>query len=130
MIVVDASVVVVALADDERDGIAARDRLADERLVAPHLVDVEVASAWRRLVASAMLDERRANLAFSDLAALRVERVAHAPLLPRAWELRETLTTYDAVYVALAELLDTTLVTADSRLARANGPRCPIDLLR
>lgn len=32
----------------------------------------------------------------------------------------------DAWYVALAETLDATLVTADDRLRRSDGPRCPV----
>jgi predicted nucleic acid-binding protein len=130
LIVVDASVVVTALADDGDDGDRARLRLRDERLVAPHLIDLEVASAWRRLASTGDLDERRAQLALEDLRALRVERVPHGPLLARCWELRDNLSVYDAAYVALAEVLEVSLLTADRRLASASGPRCEIDLLR
>lgn len=130
MIVVDASVVVTALADDGDDGDRARDRLRDERLVAPHLIDLEVTSAWRRLAAAGGLDERRARLALEDLRALRMERMPHAPLLSRCWELRDNLTVYDAAYVALAEVLDVMLLTADSRLAAVPGTRCAIDLIQ
>jgi predicted nucleic acid-binding protein len=56
--------------------------------------------------------------------------VQRAPLLARCWELRATLTAYDAAYVALAELLQAPLVTADGKLSGADGPRCPIDVLR
>ncbi len=130
MIVVDASVIVTALADDGDDGDWARGRLRDERLIAPHLIDLEVASAWRRLAAAGGLDERRAQLALEDLGALRMERVPHAPLLSRCWELRRSLTVYDAAYVALAEVLKVTLLTADARLAAASGVRCEIDLVQ
>ena len=129
MIVVDASLVVTALADDGEDGDRVRARLRGERLIAPHLIDVEVASAWRRLAAAGDLDGRRAALAFDDLRALRLERVPHARLLPRSWELRHNLTIYDAAYVALAELLTTSLLTADTKLAAAAGIRCPIEVL-
>ena len=129
MIVVDASVVVTALADDGTDGDRARQRLRGERLVAPHLVDVEVVSAWRRLAAAGAIDDRRFELALADLLALRLERVGHGPLLGRCWELRTNLTVYDAVYVALAEALSTTLVTADRRLADAPGRRCAVEVL-
>lgn len=129
MIVVDASVVVTLLADDGDDGDAARRRVRGERLVAPHLLDVEVTSAWRRLAAAGHLDERRSQLALDDLRQLRVERIPHLPLLPRCWELRHTLTTYDAAYVAAAELADVVLLTADRRIARAEGPRCEIEVL-
>jgi predicted nucleic acid-binding protein len=129
VIVVDASVVVTALADDGPDGDRARDRLRAERLAAPHLIDLEVTSAWRRLAASGDLDDRRSGLALDDLAALRLERAPHGPLLARCWELRDNLTVYDAVYVALAELLGVVLVTADAQLARAPGPDCEIEVL-
>ena len=131
MIVVDASIVVTALGDDGDDGDRVRDRLHAERhLVAPHLIDLEVVSAWRRLAAAGDLDERRVRLAVDDLAALRIERVAHSRLLSRCWDLRMNLTVYDAVYVALAEALGITLLTADARLAGAAGTRCGIELVR
>ena len=129
MIVVDASVVVTALGDDGPDGDRARLRLRGERLVAPHVMDLEVTSAWRRLAAAGHLEERRSGIALADLRTLRVDRVAHGPLLERCWDLRAILTVYDAAYVALAEVLDATLVTADSRLAAAPGARCPIEVL-
>ncbi|MFN0091751.1 MAG: type II toxin-antitoxin system VapC family toxin [Acidimicrobiales bacterium] len=129
MIVVDASVIVTALADDGDDGDRVRSRLRGERLAAPSLIDVEVASAWRRLAAAGDLDDRRAALAFEDLRSLRIERVPHAPLLARCWELRHNLAIYDAAYVALAELATTRLLTGDSKLAAAPGIRCPIEVL-
>ena len=129
MIVVDASVVVTALADDGADGDAARGRLRGERLVAPHLIDLEVTSAWRRLVVTGDLDDRRVALALADLRSLRVDRVPHLPLVGRCWELRENLTVYDAAYVALAEIMDVVLLTADARLAGAPGARCEVELL-
>lgn len=129
MIVVDASVVVHALGDDGPDGDIARERLRGERLTAPHLLDLEVLSAWRRLVDAGVLDASRLELAVADLLVLRVERVPHGPLLARCWELRPNLTVYDAAYVALAEAVDATVVTADRRLAAAPGPRCPIEVL-
>lgn len=73
---------------------------------------------------------RRAELAIQDLLAMPLDRAAHQPLLARCWELRDNVTVYDAAYVALAEALGLPLVTADGRLARAPGPRCPIELLR
>lgn len=129
MIVVDASVVVTALADDGPDGDAARARLRNERLTAPQVIDLEVVSAWRRLAATGALDDRRATLALDDLQALRLERVPHGPLLHRCWELRANLTIYDAAYVALAEALDVALLTADRRLAAAPGARCRFEVL-
>jgi predicted nucleic acid-binding protein len=130
VLVVDASVLAVALADDGRDGDRARARLRGERLAAPELVDLEVASVLRRRLAGGHLDIRRAELAQADLVDLPVQRAPHRPLLTRCWELRTTLTVYDAAYVALAEALDTNLLTGDARLAGAPGPRCRIEILR
>jgi predicted nucleic acid-binding protein len=130
LIVVDASVIVTALGDDGPEGDRARQRLRAERLAAPHLIDLEVTSAWRRLTGAGELDERRARLALLDLEGLRVDRAPHGILLHRCWELQDSLTVYDAAYVALAELLEVTLVTADTKLSKAPGPRCPIEVLR
>lgn len=130
MIVVDASVVVTALADDGADGDRVRARLAlSEALFAPELIDLEVASAWRRLVAAGALSERRAALALDDLGALPLQRASHQPLLTRCWELRHNLTIYDAAYVALAEAVGADLVTGDGRLAAAPGIRCTVEVL-
>ncbi|HUS61096.1 MAG TPA: type II toxin-antitoxin system VapC family toxin [Acidimicrobiales bacterium] len=130
MIVVDASILVTALADDGPDGDRHRGRLAGERLAAPHLIDVEVVSAWRRLAATGRLDARRAAFARADLRSLPIDRVPHAALLERCWELRSNITTYDAAYVALAELLDAPLVTLDARLSGAPGPTCIIEVVQ
>jgi predicted nucleic acid-binding protein len=130
VIVVDASIVVVALADDGPDGDAARARLRGEDLSAPELLDLEVASVLRRQRAAGALDDRRAVLALDDLQAMPIRRAPHRHLLRRCWELRENITVYDAAYVALAELLQTILLTADQRLARAPGPHCTIETLQ
>jgi predicted nucleic acid-binding protein len=130
LIVVDASIVVTALADDGPDGDQARRRLGGERLAAPHLIDIEVTSAFRRLVSLGGLDERRAQLAMADLLALRLNRVPHAALLERCWELKQNLTVYDGAYVALAELLDAKLLTADRRIKSAPGRRCRVEVLK
>ena len=130
MLVVDASVLAVALADDGRDGDTARARLRDERLSAPELIDLEVTSVLRGRLAGGHLDLRRADLALSDLADLPLQRASHRPLLARCWELRANVTVYDAAYVALAEALDTTLLTGDVRLTRATGPRCRMEVLQ
>ena len=129
MLVVDASVLVVALADDGADGDRARERLKDEELAAPELVDLEVASVLRKQLAAGSLDSRRAQLGLADLTDLAIRRAPHLPLLARCWELRANMTIYDAAYVALAEAFEVSLLTADSRLARAPGPRCRIDVL-
>ena len=130
MLVVDASVLAVALADDGTDGDAARGRLRGEDLVAPELLDLEVLSVLRGQKVAGELDARRAELALNDLSAMPIKRAPHLSLLRRCWELRDNLTTYDASYVALAEALDVLLLTGDRRIARAAGPRCQIELLR
>ncbi len=130
MLVVDASDLAVALADDGQDGDVARERLHGEVLVAPDLVDLEVTSVLRGQLAGGHLDQRRADLALTDLLDLPLQRVPARQLILRCWGLRDNLTVYDASYVALAEGLDATLLTCDARLAKAPGPRCTIELLR
>jgi len=129
VIVVDASVLAPALADDGADGDRARERLRGERLTAPELVDLEVVSTLRRAARAGRLDDRRSSQALTDLAALPLRRVPHLPLLSRIWELRDNLTAYDAAYVALAEVLEALFLTADGPLARASGVRCEVEVL-
>ncbi|HTB70296.1 MAG TPA: type II toxin-antitoxin system VapC family toxin [Solirubrobacteraceae bacterium] len=131
MIVVDASVLAPALAYDVPEGDVARARLDhEEQLFAPEIVDLELAAVWRHAVRAGRLDERRSARALDDLAALRLVRAGHQMLMPRVWELRHNLTPYDAAYVALAEALDATLLTADARSTRAPSLRCGVELLR
>lgn len=130
VIVVDASVIAVALADDGPDGDTARSRLRGEELAAPELLDLEVASVFRRQRAIGAVGDRRAELALDDLRAMPIQRAPHRRLIQRCWELRDNITVYDAAYVALAELLQTTLLTADRRLAQAPGPLCDIETLQ
>ena len=130
MLVVDASVLVVVLADDGPDGDQARARLRGQRLVLPELADLEVVSVLRRQIRAGAIDARRARLALEDLAALPARRAPHRPLLARCWELRDDLTVYDAAYVALAEVMQATLLTGDQRLAGAAGPQCSIEILQ
>ena len=131
MIVIDASVLANVVADDGKDGDAARAyvRGAGE-LMAPDLVDVETVSVLRRLWLAKDLSARRFRAAIEDLEVLPVERYPTLPLMARAYELRANVTVYDAAYVALAEVLACPLVTADERLAKAPGPTCTIQLLR
>ena len=129
MIVVDASVLAVALGDDGSDGQRARERLADETLVAPELVDLEVLSVWRSQVAAKRMAVRRAADAVVDLADLPLRRSSHRPVLQRIWELRHAVTPYAAAYIALAEVLDVPLVTADARLSRAPRVSCEIEVI-
>lgn len=130
MLVVDSSVLFVGLADDGPDGDRVRARLAPEgELVAPDMLDLEVLSVLRRHAAAGGVDPRRAEQVLVDLADLPLRRVPHLQLLPRCWALRGNFTSYDAAYVAVAEMLDLTLLTADRRIARAPGSRCEIELM-
>ena len=129
MLVVDASVLATALADDGTDGDIARGRLRGQELAAPELIDLEVVSVLRRQLSVGRLDARRAGLALDDLLELPIRRVSHRALLRRCWQLRDNLSVYDAAYVALAEALDTPLLTADARLAKAPGVGCPVEVL-
>jgi predicted nucleic acid-binding protein len=129
VIVVDASVVAPALGDDDAGGDRARSRLAGEHLVAPALIDIEVASVWRRASRAGRLSDRRAGQALADLADAPLARAPHLPLMNRVWDLRDNLSAYDAAYIALTELLDTVLLTADSSLAAAPGIRCEVEVL-
>ncbi|MFI5005727.1 MAG: type II toxin-antitoxin system VapC family toxin [Solirubrobacterales bacterium] len=131
MIVVDASVLAPALAYDTPEGDGARGRLAEEEaLCAPEIVDLEIAAVWRGALRVGRLDEGRVQQALDDLAAMRLVRAPHQPLMERIWELRHNFTPYDAAYVALAESIPATLVTSDGRLTRAPSLRCEVELLR
>jgi predicted nucleic acid-binding protein len=130
VIVVDASALLEFLLQTPLGArVEARLLRDEEELHAPHLVDVEVAQGLRRLVRTGEVSADRAAGAIADLADLDLHRHAHLDLLARAWRLRENLTAYDAVYVALAEALDAPLVTCDTPLARAPGNRARIEAL-
>ncbi len=130
MIVVDASVLAPALSDDSDEGDHLRRRLRGQTVTAPELIDFEVQSVLRAGVRRGLLDERRARQAWTDLTSAPLHRAPHRPLLHRAWELRDNVTTYDAAYVALAEVLGAILLTTDSKLANAPGIRCEVDLVQ
>lgn len=96
---------------------------------APHLVDVEVIQVLRRLTRDRTIESDEAEAALDDLRALDLQRHAHEALLDRAWALRENLSAYDAVYVALAEALDAPLLTCDKRLSRASATHGRVELV-
>ena len=131
MIVLDASTLVELILDTPVGRIIA-DRIADpaEGLHVPHLVDLEVAQALRRYERGGEIDGEAAARALDDFRALDLQRHAHEPLLERVWELRKNLTAYDAVYVALAETLETVLVTCDRHLAQAPGMKDRVTLVQ
>ncbi len=130
MIVVDASALLEALLRTPA-AKAVETWLFDARhtLHAPHLLDVEVAQVIRRYVANGDIDSGRGRAALADLADFPLHRYPHDFLLPRVWDLRNNLTAYDAVYVALAEALDAPLLTRDRRLAAAAGHVARVELV-
>lgn len=127
MIVLDASALVAALVLAGEEGTALRARLVGEDAHAPHLVDVEVLSATRRLVRAGELVPTQADRVVDGLRRWPLHRHPHGPLLGRVHELRDSVSTYDAVYIALAEIAGATLVTCDGRLARAHGHRAVVE---
>ena len=131
MIVLDASVLIAALVDDDEGGEFARARIGESpSLHAPELLDLEVLSAFRRLTAVGKITEKRAVRAVDDLLDMAVLRYSHHTFSWRIWELRRNLTPYDASYVALAESLECTLVTSDRGMAACPGLRCTVECLR
>ena len=119
MLVVDASVLATALADDGTDGDIARGRLRGQELAAPELIDLEVVSVLRRQLSVGRLDARRAGLALDDLLELPIRRVSHRALLRRCWQLRDNLSVYDAAYLELAIRRGLPLASGDVALRRA-----------
>ncbi len=126
MIVVDASAAVLGLLDKGK----ARGRLCAERLAAPHLVDAEVLQTMRKLVVRGSLSKKAAERCIERWTQLEVRRFPMVLLSARVWSLRNNLSAYDACYVALAEALDCSLMTADARMAAAPGPECSVIVLR
>jgi predicted nucleic acid-binding protein len=124
MIVLDASIVVElltnqALADSIRRDLASR----DESFIVPHLIDVEVLSAMRRLTAGQRIGADRCKELLLGLLALPAERYSHKPLIGRIWELRHNFTAYDATYIALAEAMNAVLYTCDEKLLKGHRAR-------
>jgi predicted nucleic acid-binding protein len=130
MIVLDASIVANLVGDDGFAGRQARHAVAaTDGVAVPDLVDVESVAVFRRRWLNRDLTEQRFREAVDDLLALPLARFPVGPLMIRAYELRDNVTAYDASYVALAEALDATLLTADARLAAAPGINCRVEVL-
>lgn len=130
MVVLDASATIAWLLQTRRGlSVEARIFSREESLHAPHLLDVEVAQALRRYVRAGDLAPARAHEALQDLCDLRLTRYAHAPFLDRVWQLRDNVSAYDAIYIALAEALKTTLLTCDTKLASAPNHHTRIQLI-
>ena len=122
--VVDASLLVAAIADRGAEGTWAEDVVRPGSLVAPHMAVAEATNILRRLELAGKLGRMEAAAAARDLLLIDLELVPFSPFAARAWELRANVTSYDAWYVAVAEELNLPLATLDRRLAAASGPRC------
>jgi predicted nucleic acid-binding protein len=129
MSVADASVLVEFLAGGEHRE-AAEHAIGRERWVwAPALIDAEVGNALRRQVRLGKIGPRKAGAALQDLLTMRLQRIPHAALAERAWQLRDNVSFYDGLYVALAEAAGAPLLTLDERLTRAPGLRTEVELI-
>jgi predicted nucleic acid-binding protein len=129
VIVVDASALLeVLLRTPSTEAVEKRLFATHETLHAPHLLDVEVAQVIRRYAAAREINQERGREALADLDAFPIRRYPHGFLLSRVWELRNSLTAYDAVYVALAEALDAPLLTSDRRLAKTASHHIHVEL--
>jgi predicted nucleic acid-binding protein len=102
---------------------------SQQTLHAPHLLDIEVAQVIRRYAATGEIEQERGAEALADLAEVPLRRYPHHFLLPRVWDLRNNLTAYDAVYIALAEMLDAPLLTRDQRMAAAGRHHVRVELV-
>lgn len=120
----DASVLVAALVDSSEHGSWAEDVIISGSLHAPELARVEATNILRRLERSKQISSAEANAAHDDLMELSLETFGFDPFADRIWELRHSITSYDAWYVALAEALQLPLATLDSKLAKATGVKC------
>ena len=130
MIVVDASALLESLLQTSRGArVEARLFREEDELHAPHLVDVEITQGLRRLVRTGEVASGRAVEAIADLTDLDLHRHPHVDLLSRAWKLRDNITAYDAMYVALAEAIEAPIVTCDGSLATAPGHRARIEVI-
>ncbi|MCC7267377.1 MAG: type II toxin-antitoxin system VapC family toxin [Caulobacteraceae bacterium] len=128
--VVDASAIIEALLQSPRGKTVERFLLDPELTFhAPHLLDMEVAHALRRHAVTGLIDPVRGRQAIDDLGALPIVRYPHDMLISRVWELRNNLTAYDAVYVALAEVLNVPLLTGDRRLASSPGHSVVVEVI-
>lgn len=128
--VVDASVLVAFYAADDPRRVNVATRLTvEDALFAPAHLDAEIVSALRGLSRSNPTLRAAVPGALRHLARFPIRRMPLAPMLQRVWELRDNLTAHDAAYVTLAERLAGPLITCDTRLAAASGPRCAFDVI-
>ena len=126
MIVVDASVLIAAFAEQGNDAVWARKMSANPDMHGPDLIFAEVMNGLRRSELNRDISTVQAEFALKDLLRADLNLYPFMPFAERIWELRHNLTCYDAWYVALAESLDCPLVTLDRRISRAGGVRCEV----
>ena len=124
--VIDASAVVALVATAKEPGEWVATTVAGAPLFTPDLMPYEAANIVRRSRLAGLIDRTAATLAHTTLVNLPIQLYPHRLIAPRAWELSDHLTSYDAAYVAVAELLELPLITLDAKLADAYGPRCPV----
>lgn len=134
MIVLDASAAVDVLLNFQPNAQRVRERIKEEdsgdlreNLHVPHLFGVEVLHALRRLALTGQVSETKSSRAVNAMLKMRLARYPHEPFVGRIWELKENISAYDAAYVALAEALDTPLVTTDRRLAQTSEHEAEIE---
>jgi predicted nucleic acid-binding protein len=129
VIVLDSSAAVALIYETGPAAESLTNRVESEReLAAPHLLDPEASRALRRLAGAGEVEVAEIPSLLEELMDLRILRYPNLALVPRVWELRDTVGTYDAFYVALAEALACPLVTTDARLGRAHGHAADIEL--
>ena len=129
MIVVDSSALVAFLTGIDDVSDAVRLRMEQERVAVPHAVDLECASAIRKLVQRGQLSGDEGHKAMSVLRRTKLRRYGHAHLIERIWELRDNMWPYDAAFVALAESLDADLVTIDTKFSGVPGIGCTVRVI-
>jgi predicted nucleic acid-binding protein len=126
VIVLDASALIALLIDAGHLGDWVAARVDGDALAAPELALFETANILRRQQLAGRVTPVEATLAHEELRRLPIVTWPYPPLGGRVWQLRNNLTTYDAAYVAVAELVSAPLVTLDLRLGRASGPTCQV----
>jgi predicted nucleic acid-binding protein len=130
MIVIDASVLAFCVLDEGPIGDSARAAVAaDSRWIMPEHWTTEVLSVIRGNLLGGKIGPEQAEDAVAAVAAITPVVPLTRVLIPRIWALRGNLTAYDAAYVAAAEIYGCTLLTADGKLARANGIKCPVEVI-
>ena len=124
LLTIDASAMVALLVDGGPAGRWVLEQCREARLIAPALLQYEVANVLRRHVRIGLLSQERALVAHRAIIELRVDYWQYPLLAERVWELSGQLTSYDAAYCALAELTNSPMLTLDEKLSRTTGPAC------